>query len=203
MAVATSAGESRTAESETLSIDPATPIAVSDEVPTAPGSPVDLNSTEATELLPDYVSMKSHARSLSAGSGSDSGDKNLKRKLADLGTTHGRGNGDVTEVVDNNEMPKRTKDEEDDNPRAKKRPTPPRTPEPPSPTAAEKRRTPPATPPSDSEELPKPVEYIKRPRDDADKDANPRQPKKPSPPPETKPQEAEPPSAAAKLVRSI
>jgi Ran-binding protein 3 len=85
----------------------------------------------------------------------------------------------VPKTLEEAETLKRSRNE-DDNPRAKKRPTPPRTPE----AASGEKSTPPATPPSDSDELPKPNEALKRPRDDGDNDDNPRQTKKPSPPPE-------------------
>jgi Ran-binding protein 3 len=130
-------------------------------------------------------------------SGSDGDDKGLKRKLADRATSHGPGNGDVPKTLEEAETLKRSRNE-DDNPRAKKRPTPPRTPE----AASGQKSTPPATPPSDSDELPKPNEALKRPRDDGDNDDNPRQTKKPSPPPE-KILDKEATATAPKLVRGL
>jgi Ran-binding protein 3 len=120
--------------------------------------------------------------------------------MADRGTSRGPENGDAVKAADDNETSKRARDE-DDNPRAKKRPTPPRTPEAANTLDEKKRPTPPATPPSDSHELSKPFEPLKRPRDDSDKDANPRQTKKPSPPPEKIPREE--PTTTSKLVRNV
>lgn len=146
-----------------------------------------------TEASLDYNMDKSQdSIHTNRSSGSDNGDqeKGLKRKLADRATSHGPENGDLhkTTVV---EPSKRAKDDVDDNPRAKKRPTPPRTPE--QASSAKERRfpTPPVTPPQDSDPLPKGTDLLKRPRDEADADSNIRETKKPSPPPEKKLQRAD------------
>lgn len=196
----TTAEKKNMTESDVLSFDPATPIAISDEVPTAPASPADVDAAAGS---PGCNAEKLQARSTSPRSGSDSGDpdKSLKRKLADRGTSHGPENGDAVKATDDSEISNRARDE-DDNPRAKKRPTPPRTPEPANALDGEKRPTPPATPPLDSDDLPKLSEPSTRPRDDSDKDANSRQTKKPSPPPEQTLRE-EPPTTTPKLVRSV
>lgn len=161
-------------------LDPATPIAVPEEVPTAPASPVDIASTEVS---PGSSMKKSQRRSASSASGSDSGDqdKSLKRKSVERG--HGPENGNAAKATDDNDASKRAMDADDDI-EVKKRPTPPTTPEATNTLEEKKRPTSPTTPPSDSDELSKPAEHLKRPRDDADHDANPRQTKKPSPPPE-------------------
>jgi Ran-binding protein 3 len=179
-AAAAFAEKNETAESDAL--DPVTPIAVPEEVPTAPASPVDIALTEVSS---DSSMKKLHQRSTSSASGSDSGDqdKSLKRKLADRGASHGPENGNAAKATDDDDASKRARDADDDL-QVKKRPTPPSTPEATNTPDEKKRPTPPATPPSDSDELSKPAEHLKRPRDDADQDANPRQTKKPSPPPE-------------------
>jgi Ran-binding protein 3 len=194
------ASADKNGSAESNAVDPATPIAVSEDVPTAPASPVEVG---ATEVSTDCNMKKSQERRTSSASGSDSGDqdKSLKRKLADRGTSHGPENGDVAKATDDNETSKRIRDE-DDNPRAKKRPTPPRTPEATSTLDERKKLTLLATPPSDNDELPKSTEPLKRPRDDANKDANPRQFKKPSPPPEKTLQE-DPSTTIPKLVRDV
>jgi Ran-binding protein 3 len=199
-AAAAAAENNNTIESDVLVFDPATPIAISDEVPTAPASPADV---DAAAVSPEYNVEKLQARSTSPRSGSDSGDpdKSLKRKLADRGTSHGPENGDAVKATDDSETLKHARDE-DDNPRAKKRPTPPRTPEPINALDGQKRPTPPATPPSDSDDLSKLAEPSTRPRDDSDNDAIPRQTKKPSPPPEQTPRE-EPRTTTPKLVRNV
>jgi hypothetical protein len=193
-----SAEKDSTAEVDSLPVDPATPVGPPVDVLTAPASPA---NTGSAQISPDHCMEKSQERRKSSASGSDSGDpdKSLKRKLADLAASHGPENGEAAKATDDNEISKGAKDE-DDNPRAKKRPTPPRSPEA-TDTSATKRPTPPPIPPSDSDELSKPAEHLKRPRDDADKDDNPRQAKKPSPPPETAPPKEEPPTTTPAFVR--
>lgn len=143
----------------------------------APSPPAEIDAAEIpSDRSMERLHESTHTR---RSSGSDGEDKSLKRKLADRAASHGPGNGDVPKALEEAETFKRSRDE-DDNPRAKKRPTPPRTPE----ALSGQKLTPPVTPPSDREELSKPNEVLKRPRDDADKDDNPRLTKKPSPPPE-------------------
>jgi len=199
-AAAAVAGKNNTPESDVLVFDPATPIVISDEAPTAPASPADV---DAATVSPEYNAEKLQARSTSPRSGSDSGDpdKSLKRKLADRGTSHGPENGDAVRKIDDSETSKRARDD-DDNPRAKKRPTPPRTPEPANALDGPKKPTPPATPPWDSDDVSKLAESSTRPRDDTDKASNSRQTQKPSPPPEPSLRE-EPPTTTPKLVRNV
>lgn len=175
-----------------LADDSVTPVVATSP---APSPPVESDAAEVSpdcsmENLPEPI----HAR---RSSGSDGEDKGLKRKLADRAASHGPENGDVPKTLEEADTLKRSRDE-DDNPRAKKRPTPPLTPE----AASGQKQTPPATPPSDSDELPKPNEALKRPRDDEGKDDNPRQTKKPSPPPE-KTLDKETATTTPKLVRGL
>lgn len=155
------------------------------------------------DIIPEDLDVERNDSSQSRrSSGSDGGDEGnaLKRKLAQRATSHGLENVD-TQQNGTSESSKRVKDDGDDNPRAKKRPTPPRTPEAATPEDSCKRPTPPVTPPPSSSHdvsLTSP-EPLKRPREDADKDDNPRQTKKPSPPPEKK--ESAPAAVTPKLVR--
>ena len=186
------------AESEALSVGPNNPVAVLEDIPTAPVSPV---SVDPPKISLGHNTQKLHERRASSGSVSDFGDqdKSLKRKLADRGTSHGPENGDATRAAaDENDASKRARDE-DDNPRAKKRPTPPRTPE--AENASERRPTPPATPPSECNAISKAAEHLQRPRDDVDKDDNSQQTRQPSPPPEKTLLKDEPATITPKLVR--
>lgn len=143
-----------------------------------------------------------HSRRSSGSNGGDEGNA-LKRKLAQRATSHGAEQGD-TPQNGTSEPSKRVKDDGDDNLRSTKRPTPPRTPEATTPDPvdlAKKIHSPPATPPPSSSHdvsftSPEP---LKRPRENAGEDDNPRQLKKPSPPPEQK--ETAPAAATPKLVR--
>ena len=142
----------------------------------------------------------SQSRRSSESNGGDEGNA-LKRKLAQRATSHGPEQGDTLQNG-TSESSKRVKDDGDDKPRATKRSTPPRTPEAATPEdVTQKRHSPPVTPPPSSSHdvsftSPEP---LKRPREDAGQDDNPRQTKRPSPPPEQK--ETAPAAATPKLVR--
>jgi Ran-binding protein 3 len=60
-----------------------------------------------------------------------------------------------------------------------------------------------AGPPENGDEPKAPAEPLKRLRDDPDKDENPRETKRPSPPPEKDAPRSPPPAAAPKLVRDL
>lgn len=103
-------------------------------------------------------------------------EKRLKRKLADRATSHGPETSQAI-VGKKSARPKVN----DNSPRAKKRISSPGTPE----MALDaKKLTPPSTPPALDDKISEP---LKRPREDGEKDDNPRHTKKPTPPPETVP----------------
>lgn len=169
-------------------VEVVTPIAASGTVP-ALDSTVEVDID--TEVSPDCTMKSSQKSSDSEGTNEE---KRLKRKLADRAPSHGPETHKAAGLDD----AKRTK-AEDDNPRAKKRSSPPRTPEADSDLT---RPTPPATPPAVADESFKAIEPLKRPREDADNDDNPRQTKKPSPPPEKIPEIQDTVMTTPKPVRS-
>ncbi|KAF7965845.1 hypothetical protein HWV62_41226 [Athelia sp. TMB] len=142
-----------------------TPVAASGTPSTAEG----LVNPDATTELSSDCTMKDSEKSPDSDGAEE---KRLKRKLADRAVSH----GPETAQAVGTDGATRAKTN-DDNPRAKKRASPPRTPEA---SSEASRLTPPSTPPALDES--KVAE--KRRREDADKDDNPRQTKKPSPPPD-------------------